>query len=75
MIRPEKANSAYGMLIALPNDPKMVDQMAEAVQEADDKFSGLILQQWGHKWLLIDLIDKDAYEFLKQNDPDVDKQR
>ena len=75
MIRPEKANSAYGMLIELPNDPKMVDQMAEAVQEADDKFSGLILQQWGHKWLLIDLIDKEAYEFLKQNDPDVDKQR
>lgn len=60
VLRPEKANSAYGVLIELPNDPKIVDRMAESVQEADDKFSGLILQQWGHKWLLIDPIDHRA---------------
>ncbi len=75
MLRPEKADSAYGMLIELPGDAQLVDRMAEAVQEADDQFSGLILQQWGHKWLLIDLIDKESYEFLKQSDPNIDKQR
>lgn len=75
MIRPENTKAAYGMLIELPGDSQMVDQMAEAVQEADDKFAGLILQQWGRKWLLIDLIDQQAYEYLKQNDPDIDKQR
>jgi hypothetical protein len=75
MIRPEKNNSAYGILIGLPKDPKTVDRMAEAVQQADDNFSGFILQQWGHEWLLIDLIDQQSYETLKKADPDIDKQR
>ena len=75
ILRPEKANSAYGVLIGLPNDPKIVDRMADAVQEADDKFSGFILQQWGHEWLLINLIDQPAYEAMKKADPDIDNQR
>ena len=75
VLRPEKANSAYGVLIGLPNDPKTVDKMAEAVQEADDKFSGFILQQWGHEWLLIDLISQQSYEVLKKANPDIDQQR
>jgi hypothetical protein len=75
MLRPEKKNSAYGILIQLPKDPKTVDRMGEAVQQADDKFSGFILQQWGHEWLLIDLIDQQSYEVLKKADPDIDKQR
>ena len=72
---PKRSNSAYGVLIELPKDPKIVDRMADAVQEADDKFSGFILQQWGHEWLLIDLIDQQSYEVLKKADPDIDKQR
>ena len=65
-----RKKSAYGVLIGLPNDPKLVDRMADAVQEADDKFSGFILQQWGHEWLLIDLIDQHSYEALKEGRPD-----
>jgi hypothetical protein len=75
MIRPEKKDSAYGVLIGLPKDPKTVDRMADAVQEADDKFSGLILQQWGHEWLVINLIDQQSYETLKKSNPDIDNQR
>jgi hypothetical protein len=75
MMRSEKGNSAYGVLIELPNDAKIVDRMAEAVQAADDRFSGFILQQWGHRWLLINLIDQQAYESLKTSNPDLDKQR
>ena len=75
MLRPEKKNSAYAVLIKLPQDPQLVDRMAEAVQDADDKFSGFILQQWGREWLLLDLIDQQAYEFLKKTNPDIDKQR
>jgi hypothetical protein len=75
MIRPEKKDSAYGMLIGLPKDPKVVDRMAEAVQEADDKFDGFILQQWGHEWLVISLIDQQSYETLKKSNPDIDNQR
>ena len=75
MLRPEKKNSAYAVLIKLPQDPQLLDRMAEAVQDADDKFSGFILQQWGREWLLLDLIDQQAYEFLKKTNPDIDKQR
>jgi hypothetical protein len=75
MLRPEKQNSAYAMLVKLPKDRKVVDQIAEAVQEADDNFPGLILQQWGREWLLFDLIDQQAYETLKKSNPDIDQQR
>jgi hypothetical protein len=72
---PEKKDSAYGLLIGLPKDPKTVDRMADAVQEGDDKFSGLILQQWGHEWLVINLIDQQSYETLKKSNRDIDNQR
>jgi hypothetical protein len=75
ILRPEKKNSAYGVAIGLPKDPKTVDLMAEAVQLADDKFSGFILQQWGHEWLVINLIDQQSYETLKKSNPDIDQQR
>ena len=75
MLRPEDKHSAYGMLIALPAESKIVDEMADAVQEADDKFSGCILQQWGHRWLLINLIDQQTLEYLKQANPDLENQR
>jgi hypothetical protein len=75
MIRPEKKDSAYGVLIGLPKDRKVVDRTAEAVQEADDKFDGFILQQWGREWLVINLIDQQSYETLKKSNPDIDNQR
>jgi len=75
IMRPEKRDSAFAVLIELPKDRKLVDRMADAVQEADDKFSGLILQQWGHEFLMIDLIDQESYEILKKSNPDIDNQR
>lgn len=75
ILRDDDKNWAHALLIGLPRDAKTVDRMADAVQEADDKFSGFILQQWGHEWLSIILIDKESYEFLKKDDPDIDKQR
>jgi hypothetical protein len=75
MLRSKKRDSAYAVVIGLPEDPHVVDQMAEAVQQADDNFSGFIVQQWGHQWLVIDLIDQQAYELLKKSRPEIDKQR
>ena len=75
LLRPEKPNSCYGILIALPDDRAIVDRMAAAVQEADDRFSGFILQQWGHRWLLINLIDQQTFEHLKELNPDIETQR
>jgi hypothetical protein len=75
MLRPERTNSSYAVLIGLPSEPQIVDQMAEAIQEADDKFSGFILQQWGHRWLLINLIDQRTFEYLKTSNPDLENQR
>jgi hypothetical protein len=75
MLDPAQSKSCYGVLIELPNDSGIVDRMAEAVQAADDKFSGFILQQWGHRWLLINLIDERTFESLKASNPDIEIQR
>jgi hypothetical protein len=75
MLRPERKNSAYAVLVQLPGDAQIQDQMAEAIQQADDNFSGFILQQWGHEWLAMDLIDQKSYEYLKRVRPNIDKQR
>src|ERR1700722_1518248 len=69
MLRPNKKNAAYALLVKLPGDRRIEDQMAGAIQEADDNFPGLILQQWGHEWLLMDLIDQKSYEYLKKVRP------
>jgi hypothetical protein len=75
MLRPNRKNTAYALLVKLPSDRHIEDQMADAVQEADDRFPGLILQQWGHEWLLMDLIDQKTYEILKKSRPNIDHQR
>ncbi len=66
---------AFAVLIELPNDKSVVDTMAKAVEEADAQFDGMIMQQWGHRWLSIDLIDKESADFFKKANPDFDKQR
>ena len=65
----------FALLIELPSDNQQVDAMARIVEAADAKFDGLILQQWGHRWLSIDLLDKETYEFHKKSDPEIDIQR
>jgi hypothetical protein len=75
LLRPEDQDAAMVVLVELPPDPPTVDRMAEVVQAADDKFSGFIVQQWGHTWLMFNLIDQQAYEFLKKNQPEIDRQR
>ena len=66
---------AFAVLVELPDDTIKVDAMAKIVESADAKFDGMILQQWGHKWLSLDFIDQETAEFFKQDDPDFDKQR
>ena len=73
--REEEPTRAYAVLITLPDDKNVEDAMAKVVEAADDKFDGLILQQWGHRWLSIDFLDAETVEFLKKSDPDLEKQR
>ncbi len=75
IIRPKKDDWAAALVIALPDNEKTVDRMAQVVQEADDKYSGFIVQQWGHAWLAVDFLDQETYEYLKKSNPDMDKQR
>ncbi len=75
VLRSDKKDRALALVIELPRTPETVDRMAEVVEQADANYSGFILQQWGHDWLKISLIDKETYEFLKKSDPDIDKQR
>jgi hypothetical protein len=66
---------AFAVLIELPADEAVVDAMAKAVEAADAQFDGMIVQQWGHRWLSIDLMDKETMEFFKKTDPELEKQR
>jgi hypothetical protein len=75
MLKPGATDAALALLVKLPDDSDVVDRMAELVQEADDGFSGFIVQQWGYDWLQMALVDQAAYEFLKKTNPDIDKQR
>jgi hypothetical protein len=75
MLKPGMTDAALALLVKLPGDPEVVERMAEVVQEADDGYSGFIIQQWGYNWLQMALVDQSAYEFLKKSDPDVDIQR
>jgi len=75
MLKPGKTDAALALLVQLPDDPDVVDRMAEIVQEADDGFSGFIIQQWGYDWLQMALVDQATYAFLKKSNPDVDIQR
>ena len=73
--QPNNAKQALALLIELPDDQATIDRMAKDVEAADDKFSGLILQQWGHQWLSLNLIDQETAEFFKRTDPDLERQR
>lgn len=75
MLKPQKADKAIALLVELPKQTKLVDQMAAAVEAADAEYSGLIIQQWGRAWLQMALVDEQTAEYLKKNDPDVEKQR
>jgi len=75
LLRPDKKSSAIAVLVELPRDANKVDRMAGVVQASDDKFSGFIIQQWGHNWLVMSLIDQKSYEILKKSNPNIDKQR
>jgi hypothetical protein len=75
ILKPFLQDSAVALVVRLPKSAKTVDRMAQAVQEADDEYSGFIIQQWGHEWLSMALVDQTGYEFLKKADPDVEKQR
>lgn len=75
MLNPDNAEAAISVLVQLPSKTTIVDQMAKAVESADDAFSGMILQQWGHSWLQMALVDEKTAEMLKKNDPKLAKQR
>jgi hypothetical protein len=75
LLKPGQTDTAVALVVRLPEDLETEDRMAEVVQEADDRYAGFIIQQWGHEWLQMALVDQAGYQFLKKSNPDVDKQR
>lgn len=71
----DDAKRAFAILIELPHDKVLFDKMAKRVEEADARFPGLILQQWGHRWLSLDFVDEEQAEFFKRADPTIERQR
>lgn len=71
ILRPRMKDGAGALLIGLPGNAEAHERMVQVVEEAQSRFSGQILQQWGHEWLSIDLIDKEVYERVKKAHPDL----
>jgi hypothetical protein len=75
ILRPTDQDWALALVIRLPADAAAVDQMERLVREADDRYAGRILQQWGHAWLSIDFVDQEGAEFFDKAEADLKNQR
>jgi hypothetical protein len=57
--------SAMAILVELPSDPAVRKRIGEVLQQADDAFPGLLLDNWGKKWLSLDFLDEKEAAALK----------
>lgn len=75
LLKPEHDDIALALFVQLPNEKDTVDRMAKVVEDADNQYTGFIMQQWGREWLGLAFIDQKVYEVLKKSNPKMDKQR
>jgi hypothetical protein len=70
VLRPNSLDWALALVVKLPRDAAAVQRMVQAVRQADEQYAGRILQQWGHEWLSLDLVDQAGAEFFDQAEAD-----
>jgi hypothetical protein len=75
VLRPNGSDWALALVVRLPRDAAVVQQMVQAVRQADEQYPGRILQQWGHEWLSVDFVDQAGAEFFDQAEAEFKDQR
>jgi hypothetical protein len=69
--QPDNPSYAWAILVELPEEPATRQKLERYLEEADAGFSGMIIQQWGNRWLSLDFLDEDEAALLEEaNAPD-----
>ncbi len=63
----EGPQHAMAILIEIPRDPTQRKQMGNILQQAADAFPGLLMDNWGQKWLSLDFLDQQEVAVLKSS--------
>lgn len=63
----EDPQLAMAIVIEIPNDAAQRTRMRKMLQEADDAFPGLLMDNWGQKWLSLDFLDDNEVTMLKNS--------
>ncbi len=63
----EGPQHAMAILIEIPKDPVKRQRMEGILQQAADSFPGLLMDNWGHKWLSLDYLDQQEVAALKSS--------
>ena len=58
---------AMAILVEIPKDPARRKRLRETLQQADDAFSGLLMDNWGQKWLSLDFLDEQEVSVLQRS--------
>ena len=63
----EGPQHAMAILIEIPKDPTQRKRMGNILQQTADSFPGLLMDNWGHKWLSLDFLDQQEVAVLKSS--------
>lgn len=63
LLKPERA---MAVVVLIPAKPADRNRLRELVQATHDEFPGLLLDNWGEKWLSLDFLDEREVEVLKE---------
>lgn len=63
----DNPQSAMAILVELPADPAIRKRLGTALQDADEAFPGLLMDNWGEKWLSLDFLDENEVAALKNS--------
>jgi hypothetical protein len=57
---------ALAVVAQLPADPSAQLKIRQAIEREQNDFPGAILHQWGHRWLSVNFLTKEQFEFLEK---------
>lgn len=64
LLTPERA---MAILVLNPSAPAKRNRLRDLMQAADDEFPGLLMDNWGEKWLSLDFLDEREVTVLKNS--------
>lgn len=54
----EEPGEAFALLIAIPKDESKHQQIRDMLNQADEEFFGVVMHNWGHRWISLDFLNE-----------------